>query len=71
MKADLAQLKAEHSKARADRKAKLQEKINHLDSKIQAGLQKDKDRNDATTRQVKAKLQVLKEKVTAPRAKVS
>ena len=42
MKADLAQLKAEHAKAHADRKAKLQEKINQLDSKIQAQLEKAK-----------------------------
>ncbi len=71
MKADLAQLKAEHSKARADRKAKLQEKINQLDSKIQSWSQKDKDRTEAAERQVKAKLQVLKEKATGQRAKVS
>jgi uncharacterized membrane protein len=71
MKADLAQLKAEHSKARAERKAKLQEKIIQLDSKIQTWSQKDKDRTDAAERQVKAKLQVLKEKATGQRAKVS
>jgi uncharacterized membrane protein len=70
MKADLAQLKAEHSKAQADRKAKLQEKINQLDSKIQAWSKKDKDRTEAVERQAKAKLQVLKDKVV-PRAKVS
>src|SRR5215471_16226686 len=31
MKADLAELKAEHAKAQAERKARLQEKINELD----------------------------------------
>src|SRR5271166_3664570 len=35
MKADFAKMKAEQEKAQADRKAKLQEKINQLDSKIQ------------------------------------
>jgi hypothetical protein len=40
MKSDIAQMKAEHAKARADRKGKLQEKINQLDSKIQAHLEK-------------------------------
>jgi uncharacterized membrane protein len=70
MKADLAQMKAEHSKARADRKANFQEKINQLDSKIQAFVQKDQDRTEAMERQAKAKMKVLKEKVTA-RAKVS
>src|ERR1700756_3198411 len=33
MKADLAQLKAEHAKAQVDRKAKLQDKINDLESR--------------------------------------
>src|SRR5271157_4448029 len=69
--ADLAQLKAEHAKAHADRKAKLQEKINQLDSKIQAQLQKAKDRREAAERQAQAKVQVLKAKATAAKAKVS
>jgi uncharacterized membrane protein len=71
MKADLAQMKTEHSKAQADRKAKLQEKISQLDSKIQGWNQKDKERTEAVERQAKAKLQILKEKATAPKAKVS
>jgi uncharacterized membrane protein len=36
MKADLTQMKAEQAKAHADQKSKLQEKINQLDSKLQA-----------------------------------
>ena len=71
MKADLAQMKAEHAKARADRKAKLQEKINQLDSKIQAQLQKAKDRREASERQAQAKVQVLKAKAAAAEAKAS
>jgi len=71
MKADLAQLKAEHAKAHADRKAKLQEKINQLDSKIQAQLQKAKDRRDALQRKAQAKVQVLKAKADTARAKAS
>jgi uncharacterized membrane protein len=71
MKADLAQMKEEHSKARAERKATLQEKINQLDSKIQGWMRKDKERTDAVERQAKAKLQILKEKAAPPRAKVS
>src|SRR5260370_3127515 len=47
MKSDMAQMKAEHAKAHADRKAKLQEKINQLDSKIQTQLQKAKERPEA------------------------
>lgn len=71
MKADLAQIKAEHAKAQADRKAKLQEKINQLDSKIQTQLQNAKDRREAVQRKAQAKVQVLKAKAGAERAKAS
>src|SRR5882724_9833297 len=71
MKADLAQLKAEHAKAHADRKAKLQEKINHLDSKIQAQLQKAKDGREAAERQAQAKVRVLEAKAAAAKSKAS
>jgi len=71
MKADLTQLKAEHAKAHADRKAKLQEKINQLDSKIQSQLQNAKDRRDALQRKAQAKVEVLKDKVSEARAKAS
>src|SRR6516164_778484 len=60
MKADLAQMKAESAKAHADRKAKLQEKVNQLDSKIQAQLQTAKEKREAAERQAQAKVQVLK-----------
>ena len=68
MNADLAQMKAEHAKAHADRKAKLQEKINQLDSKIQARLQKAKDRRETLEREAQAKVQVLKAKAAAAKA---
>ena len=71
MKADLAQLKAEHAKAQADRKAKLQEKINQLDSRIQAQLQKAKERSEAVERRAQAKVEVLKAKTGFERAKAS
>jgi uncharacterized membrane protein len=71
MKADLAQIKAEHAKAQADRKAKLQEKINQLDSKIQTQLQNAKDRREATQRRAQAKVQVLKDKAAEARARAS
>jgi hypothetical protein len=71
MKADLAQMKAEHAKAHADRKAKLQEKINQLDSKIQAQLQRAKEGREAAERQAQAKVQVLKAKAAAAKAKAS
>jgi len=71
MKADLAQLKAEQAKAHADRKAKLQEKINRLDSRIQAELQKAKDRREASARETQAKAEVLKAKAAAAKAKAA
>ena len=71
MKADLAQMKAEHAKARADLKAKLQEKINQLDTKIQAQLQRAKERREAAERQAQAKVQVLKARAAAIKAKAS
>jgi uncharacterized membrane protein len=69
MKADLAQMKAEHAMAHADRKAKLQEKINQLDSKIQAQLEKSKQRRLAAEAQEKAKVEILKAKAAALKAK--
>jgi uncharacterized membrane protein len=71
MKADVAQMKAEQAKVHADRKAKLQEKINQLDSKIQAQLQKANERRAAAERQEQAKVQVLKAKAAAAKAKAS
>ena len=71
MKADLAQLKAEQAKAHADRKAKLQEKINQLDSKIEAQLENAKEKREAVQRRAQAKVKVLKEKADAQRAKAS
>jgi uncharacterized membrane protein len=71
MKADLAQMKAEHAKAQADRKAKLQAKINQLDSRIQAQLQKAKDRGEAVQRLAQEKVKILKAKAAAVKAKAS
>ena len=71
MKADLAQMKAEHGKAHADRKAKLQAKINQLDSKIQAQLQKAKDVREAAELQAQAKVRALEAKAAAAKSKAS
>jgi len=65
MKADRALFKAELAQSRADRKAKLQAKIDELDSKIQAGTQKAKDKREAIEKQQHAKAQVLKKKASA------
>jgi len=69
MRADLAQMKAEHAAAHADRKAKLQEKINQLDSKIQARLEKSKQRRQAEEAQAQGKVDFLKARAAAMKAK--
>jgi uncharacterized membrane protein len=69
MKADRAQLKAEHAKARAERKAKLLEKINQLDAKIQARLERSKQRRFAAEAQEKAKAEFLEARAAAMKAK--
>ena len=71
IKADIAQFKAEHAQAHADRKAKLQEKINQLDSKLQAQLQYAKERRQAAEREAQAKVQILKAKAAAAKASAS
>ncbi len=71
MKADLAQMKAEQAQARADLKAKLQKKIDQLDSKIQARIQKAKDRRAADALKTQAKVDALKAKAAAAHAKLS
>jgi len=71
MKADVAQMKAEHAKAQADRKAKLQEKINQLETRIKALLQKANERREAAQRKAQEKVQILKAKAEAARAKAS
>ena len=71
MKADLAQLKAERAQARADRKAKLAEKINHLESRIQAQMQKAKERREAVLREEKSKAETLRTKAAAAKATAS
>src|SRR6516225_4473128 len=71
MKADIVQLKAEHAKAQADRKAKLQDKINQLESRIQAKQQQAKARLDAVQRKAQAKVEALKAKAEGAKAKAS
>ena len=65
MKANIAMLKAEHQEASADRKAKLYEKINQLDTKIQQHLENEKKRREEAERRAKAKAEMLKAKASA------
>jgi len=65
MKADVAQLKAEHQKARAERKAKLQARVDALEKKIQARQQQAKERRQAREKQAKIKAEVFKKNAAA------
>jgi uncharacterized membrane protein len=69
IKSDMAQMKAEHAQARSDRKAKLQEKINQLDSRLQAHLQKVKEQREASLRDAQLKADILKAKAKVAAAK--
>ena len=71
MKADIAQMRAEQAKAHADLKGKLQEKINQLDSRIQARLEKAKEQHQAVERQAKTKVEILKAKAAVLKAKAA
>jgi len=65
MKADLKQHKAEISQANADRKAKLQKKIDQLEAKIDAKIVKAAERQDAFEARQKTKKDILKKNAAA------
>ena len=67
LKADMAQLKAEHADAKAERKAKLQAGIDALNGKIQEKLEKSKARREAIRREADAKVNGLKTKAAQAR----
>lgn len=61
--AEIDQLKAEHARAQADRKAKLQAKIDKLNAKLQAKLDQAKQRSEQIKSESEAKVQGLQKKV--------
>ena len=65
MKADLKQLKSEISKEQADRRAKLQKKIDQLQAKVDAKMEKAKQQHDAFEARQMAKKDVLKKNAAA------
>jgi len=71
MQADLAQMKADLAQAHADGKAKLQEKINRLDSKIQEQLRMSYERREETELAEKAKAEALEANAEAEKAKAA
>jgi len=62
IKADIAQLKAEQAKSRADQKAKLQKKIDNLNTKLQSKLAQAKLRSEQRQKEAKAKVDALEKK---------
>jgi uncharacterized membrane protein len=71
MKADITQMKTEHRTVRADRKERLQEKINQLDAIIKARLETAKERRLAGKERARVKVEILKNKAAALRAKAA
>jgi len=69
IKADLAQLKAEHAEAKTERRAKLEDRINQLDSKLQARLQKAKEWRERERKLAQARLERLKGRSAGAQAK--
>ena len=65
MKADLTQLKEEVSKAHADRRAKLQSRVDQLQAKIDARQQQAQTRLQAFRTRQKAKRELLKKNAAA------
>ena len=61
-KAEIAQLKTEHAQAKAERKAKLEARVDVLHAKLQKQIDQAKAKREAIRRQAKAKLEALKAK---------
>jgi len=61
-KAELEQLKIEHAKAQADRKAKLQAQIEKLNKRIEAKLARSQDQAQQATRQFEARVKALQDR---------
>ena len=61
-KAELEQLKIEHAKAQADRKAKLQAHIDKINKRIDAKLTRSQEQARQTTQQFEARVKALQDK---------
>ena len=69
IRADLAQMKAEHAQAQAARKIKLEGKINQLESRLQSQLRKAQQRREVAQRVAWAKAEILRAKAAAAKVK--
>jgi uncharacterized membrane protein len=62
IKADIAELKAEHAQAQADRKARLQAKVDELNAKLQRKLEEAKQRSQQIKTESETRVQTLQKK---------
>lgn len=62
LKTEINDLKAEHARAKADRKAKLQAKVDQLNTKLQTKLEQAKQRSQQIKNETDAKVQALQKK---------
>jgi len=62
IKADIAQLKTEQAKSRADQKIKLQKKSDNLNKKLHAKLEQAKETSEQQEKEAKAKVDALEKK---------
>lgn len=62
LRAEIDQLKAEHAKARADRKAKIKAQIDKLETQLQAKVDDAKRRSERIKQETEAKVQALEKK---------
>ena len=69
IKAEIAQIKTENTKAIAARKTKLQQRLNELETKLQARLHRAKERREAARRDAQAKVALLKSRAAQSREK--
>jgi len=70
LRAEIDQLRAEHALAKADRKAKIQAKIDQLNAKLQAKLDEAEKRSEQLKSETEAKVQDLKKKIAKPQGDV-
>ena len=69
VKANPAQMKAEHAQAQAARKIKLEGKINQLESRLQSQLRKAQQRREVAQRVAWAKAEILRAKAAAAKVR--
>jgi uncharacterized membrane protein len=70
VRAEIDQLKAEHARARGERKAKLQAEIDKLNAELQAKLDQAKQRSEQIKSETEAKVQALQKKAEKAQGEV-